>query len=98
MQRVFLGLSVAVLLSGLAGCVTAPEKIEVSVGGGSRATHVDSERVPATSSHEEARAELKKAYQYARQLEYENARLERKAKKYKAELEECEDRLDKYDD
>ena len=91
-------LSATSLLLGLVGCVsvTAPERI--TVGGGSRAEPVDSSRVPDTNSHEEARAELGKAYRYIRDLERQNAHVDRKAKKYKRERDECEDRLEKYED
>lgn len=92
-----LGLAAGALL-GLAGCVTAPEKIEVSVDGGRRPPPVDSSRVPATASHEEARHELAKAYENIRYLEEENRRLEEKARKYKREREDCEKRLDRYED
>ena len=79
------------------GCVhvQAPEKIEV---GGGRAERVDSTRIPETASHAEARQELRKAYQYIQHLERDNGRLEAKTKKYKRQRDECEDRLDKYED
>jgi len=103
-RTVLLGL-LAGLVCSLAGCVSVKAPETVSVGGSSRPEPVDSSRVPATSSHEEARHELAKAYQNIQYLEKENAKLERKVVKYKRsrerckdQLEECEDRLKKYED
>ncbi|MCK4341753.1 MAG: hypothetical protein KAY37_08530 [Phycisphaerae bacterium] len=85
------------LLGATVGCVsvTAPEK--VTIGGSSRPEQVDSSRVPPTSSHEEARRELEKAYRFIRHLEDENAHHDRKAAKYKRERDECEGRLERYE-
>jgi len=76
------------------GCVSvqAPERVEVSTG--RRVEPVDSSRIPATASHEEARAELRKAYAYIQDLERRNAELGEKATRYKNEREKCEDRLE----
>lgn len=83
-------------LAAAVGCVNvkAPERIEV---GGGRAQPVDASRLPATSSHEECRAELERAYAYIQDLERQNARLEEKAEKYKRERDEQKKR-DKHDD
>lgn len=99
-------LPLAGLAFGLvAGCVNidAPEKIEV--GTRERAEPVDSARIPPTASHEEARAELRKAYAYLREVEQERDHWRKKAAKYKQErdkcerrLDDCEDRLEKYED
>ncbi|MBN2445316.1 MAG: hypothetical protein JXO22_01225 [Phycisphaerae bacterium] len=94
MRTTFMVFVAGVLLVGLTGCVTvkAPERIDI---GGGRAERVDSSRVPATSSHEQARAELEKAYRYIQSLENANKRLEDKAAEYKRERDQCEDRLEK---
>ena len=99
-------LAVGGLLWATAGCVSvkAPERIEV--GGGSRRPEpVDSSRVPDPRTLEEARRELRKAYANVRWLEDEVADLEKgkaKAKrerdKYKQQRDDCEDRLEKYED
>lgn len=74
---------VAWLFCGLAVCaggcfsVKAPEQINIS-GGSSRPEPVDSRRIPPTSSHEQARQELAKAYQNIQYLERENDKLRHK--------------------
>lgn len=103
---------VAGALVALAGCVHVQAPREVTVGGGSRRPEpVDSGRVPATASHEDARRELEKAYANLRYLEQENARLADKAAEYREErdrykrerdrledrLEQCEERLKRRD-
>lgn len=79
---------VAILLLN-AGClsVKAPERIEI--GNSSRPEPVDTSRIPPTSSHEQARQELAKAYQNIQYLERENQRLDRKAADYKRERDDC---------
>ena len=83
-----------------AGCISvkAPERIDVGGGGGSRPERVDSDRVPQPSTLDEARAELRKAYANIQWLEGEVAELEKDKAKYKRERDECEDRLEKYED
>jgi len=98
MRRILLLGTCGALLLSLGGCVTAPERIEVSVGEGRRPPPVDSSHVPATTSHEEARQELAKAYENIRYLEQENRRLQDKAERYKRERDECRKRLDRYED
>jgi hypothetical protein len=71
------------------GCVSVQAPREVSIGGHSG--KVDSSRVPETASHEEARAELRKAYAYVRELEDKKA-------EYKRERDRYKDRLKKYED
>lgn len=95
---VTLGIAGLLLVLGLsAGCVSvkAPEKIVVGSGS---PPPVDSSRVPATSTHEEARAELNKAYQNIQHLERENQRLRQKADEYKRERDDARRRLEKYED
>lgn len=85
------------LAIGAAGCVTAPERIDVRVGS-DRPAPVDSSRVPRPTTLEEARGELNRAYQNLQYLERENARLGEKATKYKSERDDCRRRLKKYED
>lgn len=84
------------LLMLVSGCVQikAPERINI---GGEPPPPVDSSRVPPTSTHEEARAELVKAYQNIQYLEQQNARLRSKADEYKRERDECRKQLKKYE-
>ena len=90
-------LAAAGLLCVSMGCVSvkAPEKIQV---GSSRPEPVDTSRLPDTATHQECRQELYQAYQNIHYLEGENRRLEEKAAKYKRERDECEDRLERYED
>ena len=69
------------------GCVSikAPENISV----GDRPREIDSSRVPATRSHEEARQRLAEAYERNRYLEAKVDELER-------EKDELEDERDDY--
>jgi len=78
-----------------AGCVTAPERIEVNVG--SRPPPVDSSRVPHPATLEEAQEELDKAYQNLQYLEQDNAKLKRKAEEAKRQRDEYKQRLKKYE-
>jgi hypothetical protein len=59
---------------------------------------VDTRRIPPTGSHEEARAELSKAYAQIQHLERRNAELDRERQRYKRERDECKDRLERYED
>ena len=79
-----------------AGCLSVrmPERVEV---GSSRPEPVDSSQIPETSTHQEARAELHKAYENIQYLERENQRLHEKADKYKRERDQYKDRLKKYE-
>ena len=92
-------LAVGGLLWVTTGCrvsVKAPERIDV--GGSSRPEPVDSSRVPNPRTLEEARAELRKAYANIQWLEDEVVDLEKDKAKYKRERDECEDRLERYED
>jgi hypothetical protein len=68
------------------GCLSINKPL-LEVSGGSEP--VDSKRVPATSSHEEARAELKKAYAHIESLERKNADLSADRDKLKRERDDC---------
>ena len=105
MRRAMMGALVCSGLVGLgAGCkVEAPREINVGTDyGRSRQTRIDSTQVPATTSHAEARQELKKAYYRIGQLERDNERLQRKydecKDKYERAKDKYEDLKDKYDD
>lgn len=93
----WLVLAAAGLAWAAAGCVKAPERIEVNVGH-DRPAPVDSTRVPPTSSYEDCRSELTKAYQNLQYLERENADLKDKAAKYKKERDDYKKRLKKYEE
>jgi predicted nuclease with TOPRIM domain len=91
-------LAAGLLMAGVTGCVTLPERVEVNVGGKERPEPVDSSRVPQPATLEESHQELVRAYQNLQYYERENARLEEKAAKYKRQRDECKKRLDKYED
>jgi predicted RNase H-like nuclease (RuvC/YqgF family) len=87
------------------GCVSVKAPREVNVGTSERPQRLDSTRIPHTASHEEARAELRKAYAYVQWLEKENAELEddkdeykRERDKYKKDRDKYKDRLEDYED
>ena len=90
-------LSVVVLLAGLwvTGCVTVDTPDRIQIGSGPPPQNVDSSHIPPTATHEEARAELHKAYEHIRYLESENARLRESRDKYKTKYKDLKD---KYDD
>jgi hypothetical protein len=73
-----------------AGCFSAKAPDNIYIGGGPRSADVDSSTVPRTRTHEEAKAELVKAYQQIRYLEHERARC-------KDKLEDAEERADEYE-
>lgn len=105
MRRAMMGALVCSGLLGLGtGCkVEAPREINVGTEyGRSREARVASTHVPPTSSHAEARQELKKAYYRIGELERENNRLRRKYEeckdKYERAKDKYEDLKDKYDD
>lgn len=98
-------LAVGGLLWVTTGCVSvkAPERIDV--GGSRRPEPVESSRVPNPRTLEEARAELRKAYANIQWLEDEAADLDkdkagykRERDKYRKQRDDCEDRLEKYED
>jgi len=76
--------------------VKAPERIEVH-GGGSYEDTGPAE-IPPTSTHEEARAELQKAYDRIALLKRENSRLHRKIDDLEEDLDKAKDERDEYKD
>jgi len=83
------------------GCVNARAP-DIYINSGPPPEDVDSSQVPETATHEEARAELVKAYNQIRYLEYRNERLTRKAADLREERDEAkrkyEQLKDKYED
>ena len=99
MRMAGLVLAAAGVMLVVSGCVSAkaPERIDIRMGGG-RPTPVDTSRVPHPSTLAEAQRELNAAYANLQHFEREVAHLERKAAKYKRERNECERRLERYED
>ena len=103
-MRRILSLVLLFLLIGLgsqSACVNARAP-DIYVDTGPPPERVDSAQAPATSTHEQARTELDKAYRQIRYLEHENARLASKVRKEKERGDEYKEkykRLKKrYDD
>ena len=94
------GVGLVVLVTS--GCLSAraPENIYIGTGGPAP-QDIDSNRVPPTTTHEQTRAELVKAYDHIRYLEHRNHRLEDKlqdARKDKEEYKRKYKRLKDQDD
>ncbi len=85
------------VLCAVAGCVNVKAPERITIGGSDRPPPVDSSRVPQPATLDEAQQELVKAYQNIQYLEQDNARLEDKADKYKAERDQYKKRLKKYE-
>ena len=89
------------VVSSLLGCVNVRTP-DVQINTGPPPENVDSSRVPPTATHEEARAELVKAYNHIRYLEHENARLREKRQDALEDRDEYKRKYkrlkDKYDD
>jgi TolA-binding protein len=105
--RQWLLLVTGCLLSVCAGCVSAkaPERIDVNLGGSSRPETVDSSRVPDPKTLDEARYELRRAYENIQWLERRVAELQedkaeykRERDKYKKQRDEYKDRLEEHED
>ena len=97
-------LALLALLIGLVphlACVSARAP-DIYINTGPPPEDVNSAQVPVTSTHEEARAELEKAYGQIRYLEHENDRLADKVKKEKERADEYKRKYKrlkkKYDD
>ena len=86
--------------SGCGISVKAPEQINIA--NNNRPRRIDSSRVPATASHEEARQRLAECYERNRYLEKKVSRLEADKRKYKNERDEYEEKYERekerYDD
>ncbi|MFH0983106.1 MAG: hypothetical protein V2A79_16425 [Planctomycetota bacterium] len=81
-MRRILPYGLLLLLTGFVpqlACVNARAP-DVYINAGPVPENVSSAQVPATTTHEQARAELEKAYRQIRYLESENRRLEGKVK------------------
>lgn len=71
------------------GCVSVKAPERITINRSPRPEPVDSRRVPQTSSHEQARMELNKAYQNIQYLEDQNRKLASDAQEYKRERDDC---------
>ena len=103
-MRGILSLVLLFMLIGFASqlaCVSARAP-DIYIDTGPPPERVDSAQVPVTSTHEQARAELEKAYRQIRHLEHENARLASKVRKEKERGDEYKEKYKrlkkKYDD
>jgi hypothetical protein len=80
------GLVVAAVVVSM-GCIKTPD-ISVDASGWGRRDRVDTTRTPPTSDHEEAKAELRKAYAEIEHLRKENSKLKGKVKELEAKLDD----------
>ena len=84
---------------GTVGCLDVDARApDIYLDGGPPPERVNSSQVPPTSSHEEAQAELQKAYHQIRYLEDENRRLKKKVEDEKARGDEYKDKYNKLKD
>ncbi len=81
--------------SALVGCVQVKAPETIQIGSGPPPEDIDSAQVPPTTTHEQARAELTRAYRQIRWLESENERLRERGDRYKRKYKDLKD---KYDD
>lgn len=82
----------ALFLTGLCGCVKAPEKIDIRVGDrgyGSSSDRVNPANMPNPQTLDEAREELRKAYATLNDLEKDNRKARDKAEEYKQERDKA---------
>ena len=89
--------ALSISLVGAAGCVNVRPP-DIQIGTGPPPEDVDASRVPPTATHEEARAELEKAYRQLRYLEDRVRRLEADNRELEAERDEYEDKYDRLKD
>ena len=89
--------ALSISLAGAAGCLNVRTP-DIQIGSGPPAENVDSGHVPPTATHEEARAELEKAYRQLRYLEDRVRRLEADNRELEAERDEYEDKYDRLKD
>lgn len=86
-MRTWILTGLAALLVCTAGCLNVQVPREVNINGSDR---VDSRTVPKTTSHEDCRAELNRAYARIRELEHDLQRCKQKN-------DQLEERLERYD-
>lgn len=82
-----------------AGCYSGDVKVDL--GSGERAQRpsgVDSQRIPETSSHEDARQKLREAYAYIQQVEDERNDLKHDLKKCERDKDELDDEIERLED
>jgi len=79
MSRWFLawGIVLVTAVIGPTACIQTPREINVDASGWRR-ERVDTTHIPETRTHEETRAELRKAYSEIERLRDENAKLKKK--------------------
>lgn len=87
------GLLATLFLVVAVGCFKSPD-ISVDASGWGR-ERPNTTRVPPTTSHDQARAELRKAYGEIEHLKKENEKLKRKNKDLEQDKKRLEDKLDK---
>lgn len=98
MRIALLTICVCFAVALASGCVNvrAPENIQI--GSGPHPADVDSSRVPKTRTHDQARAELVKAYQQIRYLEHERDRCKDKLEDAREDAKEYEDKYERLED
>ena len=96
-----MGLTILIILPANIACLSARAP-DVYINTGPSAENIDSTKIPKTRNHEEARAELRKAYKQIQYLEYENQKLKEKVEKEKDRGNEYKRKYkklkDKYED
>lgn len=88
MNRLIRSLAVPAMtmLLAMAGCFSGPDiKVDASAPGSRR---VDNTPIPKTSSHEDARAQLRSAYREIDRLRAENNRLKQRKNELEAKLDD----------
>ena len=87
----------AVLMAAL--CMTTGcFHMNVDAGTPARRERLDSSRVPPTRDHEHAQVELRKAYQYMRDLEHKVGKLNEDKQELKGERKKYKDLYKDYED
>ncbi|MFQ6049259.1 MAG: hypothetical protein ACE5K7_07840 [Phycisphaerae bacterium] len=89
------GRALAATVWVMIGCMNIEAPREIRIGAGPTQAELDSTRIPKTTSHEQARQELRKAYYRIGQLERENARLRQQRDEYKAKYKRLRDRYER---
>lgn len=100
-MRTLILLACCLVVFCLVGCVNVRTP-DVQINMRPPPDDLDSSQVPPTATHEEARAELIKAYKHIRYLEHQNARLREKREDARQERDEYKRKYkrlkDRYDD